>query len=184
MWQSAPSSLAVSLAFSTEWEPERRAPLGLLAGLAAVSTFEQELTVGDLALKWPNDVVSPRGKVAGLLLESRDDVVVAGMGVNFQWAKAPPGAASLLGRPATDDERERVARSWGSGVLERSAAGPQHWGHAEYTNRCVTIGKQIRWEPAGEGIVDSVSATGELVVRTEQGIVHLRSADVWEVRTA
>lgn len=67
---------------------DRLAPLW--AGLAAVRALRGGLARPDVLLKWPNDILLGGRKVAGILLEERGGLLVAGIGVNV--AKAPdPG---------------------------------------------------------------------------------------------
>lgn len=62
--------------------------LALLAGLAVHEAVRQRLNgVAVPALKWPNDVLVGRAKLAGILLERVADSVIVGIGVNL--AKAP-----------------------------------------------------------------------------------------------
>lgn len=63
----------------------------LLAGWLLVSAFR---ALGfPLSLKWPNDLLlEERAKVGGILLEERDGVLMAGLGVNLAEA---PGAALM-----------------------------------------------------------------------------------------
>jgi BirA family biotin operon repressor/biotin-[acetyl-CoA-carboxylase] ligase len=59
----------------------------------------------DLLLKWPNDLLLDGGKTAGVLLEARRGLVVAGVGLNLGLApgveRGPdqPPAAALPGAP-------------------------------------------------------------------------------------
>ncbi len=39
--------------------------------------------VGDLVLKWPNDMLVGRAKLAGILLEREGDAIIVGIGVNI-----------------------------------------------------------------------------------------------------
>jgi BirA family biotin operon repressor/biotin-[acetyl-CoA-carboxylase] ligase len=56
------------------------ATLALVAGLAV-----REALPGDIGafLKWPNDVMIDRAKLAGILLERHEDAVIVGIGVNL-----------------------------------------------------------------------------------------------------
>lgn len=81
---------------------EREWPqLSLVAGLAVAETVEL-LTDRAAAIKWPNDVLLDGGKVAGLLAETREDVVVLGIGMNVNQradqlpATRQPQAVSLF----------------------------------------------------------------------------------------
>jgi BirA family biotin operon repressor/biotin-[acetyl-CoA-carboxylase] ligase len=70
-----------------------------VGGLAAAEAVEQALGLG-AELKWPNDVLVNGRKVAGVLAEALDVVVVMGIGINVnqQRQELPSGpvpAASL-----------------------------------------------------------------------------------------
>jgi BirA family transcriptional regulator, biotin operon repressor / biotin---[acetyl-CoA-carboxylase] ligase len=71
--------------------------LSLLAGLAVIRALEQltpELSPR-LQIKWPNDVWLDRRKLAGILSEVTDGVVIVGIGLNRQ---ADFGATALADR--------------------------------------------------------------------------------------
>ncbi|WP_300974114.1 biotin--[acetyl-CoA-carboxylase] ligase [Sphingomonas sp. LHG3406-1] len=61
--------------------------LALCAGLALIRAVEAAAPATGLMLKWPNDLLLGRAKLAGILLERQEDRVVAGFGVNL--AQAP-----------------------------------------------------------------------------------------------
>jgi BirA family biotin operon repressor/biotin-[acetyl-CoA-carboxylase] ligase len=64
------------------------ASLALVAGLALHEAVTARLNgVALAALKWPNDVMIDRAKLAGILLERVADSVIVGIGVNL--ASAP-----------------------------------------------------------------------------------------------
>jgi BirA family biotin operon repressor/biotin-[acetyl-CoA-carboxylase] ligase len=70
--------------------------LALAAGLALIEAVDIAAPGRELMLKWPNDLMSAGGKLAGILLERSGDNVVAGFGVNL--ARAP----KLEGRATAD----------------------------------------------------------------------------------
>ncbi len=65
--------------------------LSLVTALALLRTFEF-LGVARLSLKWPNDVLADRRKIAGILLEVEGDHLIVGIGVNL---KEPPDRGVL-----------------------------------------------------------------------------------------
>lgn len=80
--------------------------LALLAGLALFETCQPLLPdPSALRLKWPNDLLMGRAKLAGILLEREGQSVVVGIGVNLVAAPELPGretiALSSIG-PAPD----------------------------------------------------------------------------------
>lgn len=93
-WWSAPGE---GLYLSAIWSPTKplSAPLlTITAGLATLRAL-QALGAPGLDLKWPNDVMHARGKLAGILVESRDAQAasphfIVGVGVNRAQASFPP----------------------------------------------------------------------------------------------
>ena len=60
--------------------------LALVAGLALIEAVEHAAPGALLSLKWPNDLMMGRAKLAGILLERSANRVVAGFGVNLAVA--------------------------------------------------------------------------------------------------
>jgi BirA family transcriptional regulator, biotin operon repressor / biotin---[acetyl-CoA-carboxylase] ligase len=114
-WTSPPGeNLTFSLVLRPATEPARVSALTLVAG-AAVRAAVAERIAPPVAIKWPNDVVVGRRKLAGILVESQlsgsvVESVVVGIGINVKMRALPPEIAeiatslSLLGDPAPDRE--------------------------------------------------------------------------------
>ncbi len=82
--------------------------LALLAGLALYEVVAPLLAdPAALSLKWPNDLLIGRAKLAGILLERQDEAVIVGIGVNLAAAPQVEGrdtiALSSLGPPPSRD---------------------------------------------------------------------------------
>ena len=110
-WTAPPGT---ALTVSVLLRPQSGAPiqqLSLVGGLAVSKTVEDALELS-AQIKWPNDVMVNRRKVAGILAEARDGIVVLGIGLNVnQTREELPAdvrveAASL--RTVDGIERERA----------------------------------------------------------------------------
>jgi len=84
--------------------------LSLIGGLAVAEAVEETLELAT-QIKWPNDVMLNRRKVAGVLAEGRDGVIVLGIGINVNQklselpdARVAPGSL----RVADGVARERA----------------------------------------------------------------------------
>jgi BirA family transcriptional regulator, biotin operon repressor / biotin---[acetyl-CoA-carboxylase] ligase len=105
-WEAPPgTAILCSVLLKPPAEREAR-ELSLVTGVAVADTLERTLGLA-VQLKWPNDVMLRRMKVAGCLAEARDGAVVLGIGVNVNQTRAqlPQGAGSL--RTATGREWDR-----------------------------------------------------------------------------
>ena len=108
-WEAPPGT---ALLFSVLLRPpaDRALPqLALVAG-AAVADALEELTELSVQIKWPNDVMLRRQKVAGILAEARDGAVVVGIGVNLNQTpdQLPERAGSLRTTTGREWERDDV----------------------------------------------------------------------------
>jgi BirA family transcriptional regulator, biotin operon repressor / biotin---[acetyl-CoA-carboxylase] ligase len=146
--------------------------------------------------------VVPPGKLGGILAEATADAVVIGIGLNVSTEPdelPPPGPGPLAatslraaGSPSPDRGAllaailavfERRYRAWSSvfGDAERSGL------RADYTRLCATIGRRVRVELPGGGLLTGlatgVDADGRLLVRTCSGTeVPVAAGDVVHVR--
>jgi len=107
-WQAPPGA---ALTFSLLLRPPGGAPiqqLSLVAGLAVAEIVEEALDLS-AQLKWPNDVMVDRRKVAGILAEAKGGVVVLGIGLNVNQTREqlPPDTPTPAASLRTVDGRER-----------------------------------------------------------------------------
>lgn len=130
------------------------AALQTLRASVAVSRAIETCTQARTTLKWPNDVLLERQKVAGILGEAFGDFIVLGIGVNVHNPPPFDGAATLEGKCRRDELM--VA------ILSELDSLPQSW-MDEYRQRCDTIGKRVT-TPVAEGLVTEVTDDGALVV--------------------
>ena len=116
-WQSPfGAQLAVSLLWRFDAEPAALSSLSLVAG-AAVARALESLGVAGVGLKWPNDVLWRRRKLAGILAELSVDAagscyVVTGLGLNVAL---PESAAGAIDQPWVD-----LRRIPGAGGISRN----------------------------------------------------------------
>jgi BirA family transcriptional regulator, biotin operon repressor / biotin---[acetyl-CoA-carboxylase] ligase len=110
----APPGTAILCSVLLKPPGERAVPeLTLVAGMAVAEAVERALTLS-AQLKWPNDVMVNRRKVAGVLAEAREGAVVVGIGVNVNQtraelpADAPVAPASLLTTDGVRRERAPI----------------------------------------------------------------------------
>jgi BirA family biotin operon repressor/biotin-[acetyl-CoA-carboxylase] ligase len=176
-WESAPRAMAASLAMRPTWDLGSWPLIPLVAGLAAADILE-----GDVTLKWPNDLLVGEDKVGGILVEGSGGVLVVGCGLNLWWPDPPAGSGALSiddpGRQAVVD----TARAWAERLLLRMAGSPDDWGRSRYLELSATVGRQVSWEPTGQGKAIDIGDDGSLVVETELGIQRLIAGEIRHLR--
>jgi BirA family biotin operon repressor/biotin-[acetyl-CoA-carboxylase] ligase len=123
-WE-APPGRALLFSVLLKPPPERRLPeLSLVAGVAVADALEHVVGLA-VQVKWPNDVMLRRRKVAGCLAEARDGAVVLGIGVNVNQTRdeLPANAGSLFTLTGREWDRETVL----SGVLDALSLRYAQW---------------------------------------------------------
>ena len=121
----APSGTALLCSLLLKPPPERPTPeLSLVAGIAVADALERLLGLA-VQIKWPNDVMLRRRKIAGCLAEVREGAVVLGIGVNVNQSRAelPDNAGSIRTLTGRTADREVVL----STVLEDLANRYGSW---------------------------------------------------------
>jgi len=205
-WETpARAALTFSLLVTPDEVPTQRWPwLPLLAGLAVVDGLHGVAGVR-ATLKWPNDVlVEERGeprKAAGILVERLERrhgdggpvaVAVVGVGINVSSTREElpvPTATSLALAGAASLDRSALLLA----VLVAFSARYDAWRaasgegpRASYLAACSTLGRRVRVELPGGGVLDGravdVDTQGRLVVDDGTGRRVLGAGDVVHVR--
>jgi BirA family biotin operon repressor/biotin-[acetyl-CoA-carboxylase] ligase len=111
-WEAPPGkAILCSLLLKPPADRDAR-QLSLVAGVGIADALEETIGLA-VQLKWPNDVMLRRHKVAGCLAEARDGAVVLGIGINVNQTRdeLPPLAGSLLTLTGREWGREHVIAS-------------------------------------------------------------------------
>jgi BirA family transcriptional regulator, biotin operon repressor / biotin---[acetyl-CoA-carboxylase] ligase len=188
VWASPAGS---GLYFSLIARPDNAATLPLTTLAAGVAVREGIASATGLApdLKWPNDLIVDKRKLAGILAEgvaigSIDQAVVIGVGVNLQPAAYPPDIAARatsiegeLGRAFERGElfaeillalRDRLAG------LERNPGDIlQAWRAASPSAR----GTRVEWD-ATHGTTAGIDDSGALLVNTSAGVERIIAGEL------
>lgn len=195
IWQSGITS---TLTFSLLWRfaqgARELAGLSLAVGVALARVLR---TAGarDAQLKWPNDVLLPGGKLAGILIEMQGDVLgpsvaVIGIGINV---RADPRVLAAVDQPVADLEtatgapvdRNQLLASLLvelAAVLQRFASGGfaplrEEWqGLHAHQDRLVCLSLPDGREETGHA--RGVAEDGVLLLETAAGVARHHSGEV------
>ncbi len=181
---TAPPGTAITA--SALLRPPAGAPiqqLSLVGGLAVVETVEAALDLS-AQIKWPNDVMVDRRKIAGILAEAREGVLVLGIGLNVNQTREqlPPDAKIEAASLRTVDGTERDRAPLLADVLWRLEQHYDAWvaGGLDAVfdglgSRDFLRGRRVRVNET-EGVAAGLDRAGRLVVDgrpVESGEVEL-----------
>jgi BirA family transcriptional regulator, biotin operon repressor / biotin---[acetyl-CoA-carboxylase] ligase len=123
-WETPPGSAILASVLLKPADARPLEQLSLVAGLAVAETVERALGLA-VQLKWPNDVMVNRRKVAGVLAEASEGSVVVGIGINVNQSREDLPAGTKI-QPASLYTSDGVRRERAPllvdllGSLERS----------------------------------------------------------------
>jgi BirA family transcriptional regulator, biotin operon repressor / biotin---[acetyl-CoA-carboxylase] ligase len=185
-WEDAPGT---ALLLSLLLRPPAVADLPQLSLVCALATAETVETATQLSaqVKWPNDVMLDRRKVAGILLDARDGAVVCGVGLNVNQTRdqLPVGTTLEAGslRTIMGQSYDRAALL--GDLLARLEACYDTWRtdglqalHGAVGARNFLFGRQVRVDGKA-GLGGAILSDGRLeVVRSHGEVLRVESGEV------
>ncbi len=192
------SGLGNALTFSLLWRFEcglnGLSGLSLAVGVAILRALRQ-FGMTQAGLKWPNDILTERGKLGGVLIEAQGDMygpsaVVIGIGLNctlpfgIEQAINQPAAAldQLCATPPTRNQLlaavlQELARALDEFATSGFAALRVEW-QGYHAQQNLPVQLQMPDGSTIHGIARGVSDSGELRLETAQGIRQFNSGEV------
>jgi BirA family transcriptional regulator, biotin operon repressor / biotin---[acetyl-CoA-carboxylase] ligase len=184
-WE-APAGSSILVSVLLRPPPDRRgAELTLVAGVATAVVVERATGLA-AQIKWPNDVMLDRRKVAGCLAELKDGAVVLGIGLNVNQGpdELPSETRIVAGslRSVTGREYERATiladlllelelryDAWREGGLDAL--------YDDLGARDFLRGRRVTVDSVA-GTAQMIARDGRLVVETDSGPVIVESGEV------
>lgn len=193
VWTSETGNLYSSLILRDPIAEARLGELPLVVALAvhdAIASALPPFVRGDLAIKWPNDILYAGAKMCGILIEAATHaegrVVVVGIGINC--AHHPDGAlyrATDLAEIGYPTEPEAMFALLAASMARRIA----EWRSSDFSvireawlSRARGVGEAIVVRlPTSEltGIFTGLDADGRLLLRHEGGLDAISAGDVF-----
>ena len=190
-WIAPRGNLASSILEVMDVPPATAATLGFAAGLALESALQKLSIEANLrrgsdplkfALKWPNDVLAERQKLAGILLEAEAVAgnrlaVVVGIGTNVVAApEGTPTPAISLAALGVQVGAEELFSALSDAWVEFRGIWDNGRGFAEirrlWLQRAAGLGEPVAIQNGNatvNGTFDTIDETGCLIVRTNEG---------------
>jgi BirA family transcriptional regulator, biotin operon repressor / biotin---[acetyl-CoA-carboxylase] ligase len=191
-WIAPRGNLASSILEVIEISPSVAATLGFAAGLALESALQRVSVEASLrsagsdhmkfALKWPNDVLAGRQKLAGILLEAEavgDNrlAVVVGIGTNVVAApEGTPTPATSLAALGVQIGAEELFAALSDAWTEYRGIWDDGRGFGDirklWLERAAGLGERVAIQTGNsviEGTFDTLDGTGCMIVRAPDG---------------
>jgi BirA family biotin operon repressor/biotin-[acetyl-CoA-carboxylase] ligase len=196
------SGLGTALTFSLLWRFDcglnALSGLSLAVGVAIVRALNK-LGAQGVQLKWPNDILTAQGKLAGVLIEAQGDMlgpsaVVIGIGLNFnlpaslvpQIGQAAGALDEICAAMPTRNQLLALLLQELAGVLQQFAqngfaALREEW-QQYHLHQDMPIQLQMPDGKTVNGTALGVSDSGELCVETALGMRRFNSGEVLGLR--
>ena len=176
-WLNADQALACSLAIN---QSEILVPKTLIPLIASYIYISKVNILDKLSLKWPNDIILNQKKVGGVLVETINEKICIGLGVNYFWNKPEIlSAGSIYIEKQDVNLIKEHGEVWGEVLTTTLKQG--QFNIFEYKKRLTTLNKLVEY-PDGRGWVQDVNPDGSLSVKTvDNEIINLVSPLISEL---
>src|SRR5437667_3758646 len=202
-WIAPRGNLASSVLEVVDVSPAVAATLGFAAGVALEAALQKVSIEASLrsagsdhmkfSLKWPNDVLAGRQKLAGILLEAEAIAanrlaVVVGIGTNVVAApEGTPTPATSLAALGIQVRAEELFAALSDGWAAFRGIWDNGRGFGEirrlWLERAAGLGQAVSIKSGSaliEGIFDTIDEQGCMIVRTTTGdLVPITAGDVY-----
>ncbi len=192
VWISKPGNLYASLLTEIEAPLETCGQLSFVAALAVGDLVSGYVSDARVTLKWPNDILLNRRKIAGILVEASSSgagsSMIVGCGVNLanhpdQIEFPATSLADVMGHaPDSEAALERLVACWDTWyeIWDKSGFEPIRSAWLERAeglreNLSVQLG-----DSEIEGVFENISDDGALLVRVNGGgVERITAGDVF-----
>ncbi len=175
------AGLLFSLIVKPDFSKEHWGKLALTAGLAIATVLREQWHL-DAEVKWPNDVMIEDKKCCGILVETQQDYVVIGIGINVTGAPAGDDTVALRDLTPHGSSREELLSDLLDQLLNEvsSCAGRFDTQRSRLQEICYLTGKEITFLAAGveySGTMEGISPAGEILVSINGETLPFLQAD-------
>ncbi|HNT26631.1 MAG TPA: biotin--[acetyl-CoA-carboxylase] ligase [bacterium] len=127
----SPKGRNLYVSFFSRTEMDRSRDLAKMAGVALYETIAGVIPTTRLLLKWPNDILADRKKVAGILIQQvrRGPALLAVTGIGINIETPDKQAFAWRWEPSSLEETAGTSVSPNT-VLRRLVSSLEHWRHA------------------------------------------------------
>lgn len=187
-WVMKPGEgLAMTLVLEWEKLPELASRIPLLAGIALKRVLSEFSPGTEFDLKWPNDLLVLGKKLAGILVEVRNETsVMVGLGINTNATGLGLETATSLSLIGIAIKPEEIAERWRTALLELVADVDDGSFNLLAERSVATVGKTVRVDlPGGEvvrGFAVGIGDDGSLRVEVNGETMTVLAGDVTHLR--
>lgn len=180
-------NVLMSVAINTDIKIENQFILNVISSLSVLDLLE-DLNLENLSVKWPNDILVGKRKIAGILIQNKllSDTIkstVIGIGLNVNQSNF-----TTFKREATSVKNEHSINLSLSEISDRlldflefrfAKSDNENW--KDYSEKLYLKDKAAPFEIEGKkqmGIIKRVNKTGELVLETEDSIKNFQMKEI------
>jgi biotin-[acetyl-CoA-carboxylase] ligase BirA-like protein len=180
-WHSeAGAGLYISIILRPALAPDALPVLTMALGIAARRAID-EVTGVQCDIRWPNDLLLNGRKVAGIMVQSADGALIAGIGINANQTAFPEKLRSIATSLRLETGTECCKEGLLDRVVEQALAYTkllEEQGKAAIFREFETLSSYVSGRPVEvtlgdrkiEGITAGLDSNGFLLVKTDEGV--------------
>ena len=180
-WLTPEGNIALSIAYETNAEEP---PISLITGIIVTDALSESLDDENIKIKWPNDIVFRRKKVAGILVEKEKSnevsKIIIGIGINLELSEEKESWWGDFSEFQLKDLRDEIINKILKGFEEFLKKGIDSWLEI-WESKCMHLNKKIvfiRDEKEFEGVCKGITSQGHIRLDFNSKIHEFESGEI------
>ena len=180
-WLTPEGNIALSISYEAKADGP---PISLITSIIVTNALSESLNEEHIKIKWPNDIVFRRKKVAGILVEKEkcNDLskIIVGIGINLELGEEKESWWGDFSEFKLKNLRDEIINKILKGFEEYLERGVDSW-QETWESKCMHLNKKIvfvREEKAIEGICKGITSQGHIKLDFNNKIQEFESGEI------
>ncbi len=180
-WLTPEGNIALSISYEAKADGP---PISLITSIIVTDALSESLNEEHIKIKWPNDIVFRRKKVAGILVEKEkcNDLskIIVGIGINLELGEEKESWWGDFSEFKLKNLRDEIINKILKGFEEYLERGVDSW-QETWESKCMHLNKKIvfvREEKAIEGICKGITSQGHIKLDFNNKIQEFESGEI------
>ncbi len=180
-WLTPEGNIALSISYEAKADGP---PISLITSIIVTDALSESLNEEHIKIKWPNDIVFRRKKVAGILVEKEksNDLskIIIGIGINLALSEEKESWWGDFSEFKLKNLRDEIINKILKGFEDYLERGIDSWLET-WENKCMHLNKKIvfiKEEKEIEGICKGITSQGHIKLDFNNKIQEFESGEI------
>ena len=180
-WLTPEGNIALSISYEAKSDGP---PISLITSIIVTNALSKSLNEENIKIKWPNDIVFRRKKVAGILVEKEKgsdlSKIIVGIGINLELSEEKESWWGDFSEFKLKNLRDEIINKILKGFEDYLERGVDSWLET-WESKCMHLNKKIvfiKEEKEIEGVCKGINSQGHIKLDFNNKIQEFESGEI------